>query len=129
MYFVRNPEFENTNKRGGEIPNKSKIKPACCRSSGKRDAKLPPKPFSAGIITVLGSRPCKRPLALGAPVEPSGTGRPGTRARPGGIYTFPGTYTTLQRTLVCPITQLAAPQEGRPGLLPPPGTLEHWAGG
>lgn len=57
MYFVGNPEFENTNKRGGEIPNKSKIKPACYRSSGRKDAKLPPKSFPAGIIAELGSRP------------------------------------------------------------------------
>ncbi|XP_005043912.1 PREDICTED: hairy/enhancer-of-split related with YRPW motif protein 2 [Ficedula albicollis] len=51
MYFVRDLEYANTNKRG--------------------------------IIAVLGSRPCKRPLALGAPVEPSGDGAAGD-ARPAG---------------------------------------------
>lgn len=61
----------------GEIPKKSKIKPA--GTDPPVSDTLNFKSFPAGIIAVLGSRPRKRPLAIGAPAEPSGTGRPGTR--------------------------------------------------
>lgn len=134
-----------TNKRGGGgIPDKSKIKPACYRSSGNRAAKLPPSPFQPGLSPCSGSRPCECPLPHGAPVGARRDGTAGAARTAGPAFTpfpgfapflgfapfsgfalFPGCiYTTLNPALACPARRPAAPHGRRPGL---PSTAKGFA--